>query len=249
MKIPSSSDNFPSFGTLGVSMRGPAHAREGVPCEDHWSVHHRKGMTTIAVSDGMGGCSAAREAARAACKVAHDCALVWSRGARAVPEDFMALFALMWKMWLGDRDVREFGATLLIAVIRNDGEAQLFQLGDGLVGWLLEDETFHRLQDRESGFSNLTCGVGDATKSSAWRHACLKAEPDWRVIVLATDGVADDLREDALPSFLGLLATEAISNGAAETRAWLRSEFRNWPTPKHLDDKTLAICWRKPSNA
>jgi hypothetical protein len=161
----------------------------------------------------------------------------------------MALFALIWKMWFGDRDDRAFGATLLFAVVRGDGTAQLFQLGDGLVGWLLEDGTFHRLQDCDSGFGNLTCGVGDAAKSSAWRHVSIQAKPNWRVIVLATDGVADDLRKDALPSFLDLLAAEAISNGASKTRAWLRSEFRNWPTPKHLDDKTLTICWRKPSNA
>lgn len=249
MKIPSGSDNFPAFGTLGVSMRGPAHAREGLPCEDHWSICRRKGMTTIAVSDGMGGCSAAREAARAACKVAHDCAHVWSRAAQAVPEDFMALFALMWKMWLGDRDARPFGATLLFAVVREDGTAHVFQLGDGLVGWLLEDGTFHRLRDRDSGFGNLTCGVADAGESTAWRDASIKAVPQWRAIVLATDGVADDLREDALPSFLGLLAAEAISNGAGKTRAWLRSEFKNWPTPNHLDDKTLTICWRNLSNA
>jgi len=196
----------------------------------------------------MGGCANAREASHAACRVAHEAAAIWSRAAGAALTDFTSLFAVMWKIWLGDRDARAFGATLLLVLIRPDGGAALFQLGDGLVAWLMKDGSFHQLQAHETGFGNLTSGVGEAGNPAVWRHASIKADSDWRAILTATDGVADDLRKETLPAFVSLLADEATTNGIEKTRDWLRSEFRNWPTPKHLDDKTLGLCWRAPSN-
>ena len=61
-------------------------------------------------------------------------------------------------------------------------------------------------------------------------------------MVLATDGVADDLAPERLDEFTDWLAND-IGRLSPPTARWRRlcRELRAWPVPHHLDDKTVAV--------
>ena len=70
------------------------------------------------------------------------------------------------------------------------------------------------------------------------------------VIRHLTDGIADDLRPDKLGKFAKWLREEIARKPRAKRVSTLRQALREWPTPGHLDDKTVAdAAWRFPSPA
>jgi hypothetical protein len=61
--------------------------------------------------------------------------------------------------------------------------------------------------------------------------------------LLASDGVADDLRPGHIPALMDHLVQHLGPMDRRSRATALRSELRNWPTPGHQDDKTLAMMW------
>jgi hypothetical protein len=59
--------------------------------------------------------------------------------------------------------------------------------------------------------------------------------------VLATDGVADDLISEKLDAFCNWLVDDFLDLNPLKRWRRLQTELRNWPTPGHIDDKTLAV--------
>ncbi len=233
-----STSRIATIGVCGASVVGPAHRRLGKPCEDAWSLRQFRGFATLAVSDGLGSRDGARAGARAACLTAHQVGKLWLQVPNAKPDDFVRLLEPLWRLRLGDVDPSAYAATVLFAGIRPDGSGAAFQLGDGLLCWEEADGTFRRLSGSPKSFGNETPALGPGNNGPLWSHAPIS---DWASILLATDGVADDLREEGLPSFLKTMATEVSNQDRNSAQRWLRSELRNWATPNHLDDKTIAI--------
>jgi len=95
-------------------------------------------------------------------------------------------------------------------------------------------------------FGNATTGLGIASDVRKWR---LHLEPNFTgtaSILLATDGVADDLVPEKRADFLHFLVSQYGPRPAtARTRA-IAKELRDWPTPRHRDDKTVAVLWDEP---
>jgi hypothetical protein len=62
-------------------------------------------------------------------------------------------------------------------------------------------------------------------------------------VVLATDGVSDDLDTSRIGDFIRMLVTEFAPLAPPQRWRELCRELTEWPTPHHLDDKTLAVLW------
>jgi len=62
-------------------------------------------------------------------------------------------------------------------------------------------------------------------------------------VVLCTDGVADDLIDG--DGFVKGLLEAHHGLAAADVGCHLRGMLASWPTPKHIDDKTLACLCRE----
>ena len=89
----------------------------------------------------------------------------------------------------------------------------------------------------------LTAGLGVAKDIREWR---VHIEPEISgetVIMLATDGVADDLLPEKRSSFINFLVAQYGGLPATERSRALAKSLREWPTPRHLDDKTVAVLW------
>ena len=90
---------------------------------------------------------------------------------------------------------------------------------------------------REVGFGSCTEALGGG---GTWQTLTLQ----WRagdIVVLATDGVADDLLEDRVGDFAHWLVDGFATLSPHRRWTALARELRSWPTPRHIDDKTVAV--------
>lgn len=224
---------------FGASVRGPGHVLTGLPNQDSWA-HAKSGDRQIlVVSDGVGSCSQSREGSQAACRAVIDAVRRWSSFPEADTETLFGLIHVSWRLRIAPYAPVDCACTCLFAVVDPDGSGLVAQLGDGLV--LFSDTLgLHAPWMRpEQSFSNQTEALGFTKRISGWKTMTLPAGT--RQLVLCTDGVSDDLMPDSLEQFVGWLTAE-ICPLPAQTR-WQRlaSSMRNWPTPKHQDDKTIAV--------
>jgi hypothetical protein len=131
--------------------------------------------------------------------------------------------------------------TCLLAVATKGGTWIVGGIGDGLA--IIRSGSAFRVVvgDRGEGFANETAALGMPKGSRAWSFEEFPPSEDERVVVLATDGVSDDLRPERLEAFCDWLVEPSLGRTAAERARYLAKELRAWPTPGHLDDKTLAV--------
>jgi serine/threonine protein phosphatase PrpC len=136
----------------------------------------------------------------------------------------------------------ESATTCLFAVVTKDGRLLLAQLGDGLV-ILNTPKGTTTLEPPAERFGNATTGLGIASDVREWRLHHERNFTGAATILLATDGVADDLVPEKRAEFVNFLVSEYGPRPAASRARAIAKELRAWPTPRHRDDKTLAVLW------
>jgi Protein phosphatase 2C len=224
---------------FGATLRGPAHAADGLPNQDAWA-HGRAGtLRVIVASDGMGSRPFARDGARAACSAVVEAVRQWRRYPDAPVDILLGLIHLLWRARIAPRAPEDCACTCLFAAMAPDGSGVAGQLGDGLV--LVRDSAgLQLLASRGSGqFVNETAALGITNRIAAWTSLALQRGP--RSVVLCTDGVADDLLPKRLGDFTDWLVHELCPLSPHERWRRLMSALRDWPTPRHLDDKTIVV--------
>ena len=224
-----------------ASVRGPGHRKDGLPNQDAVAIRHRHGYWLAVVSDGMGSRKRAADGARAVCHAAH----------RAVREQLFDgedcdLIHSIYRHWLLrltalQVEPNDAVATCLMAWGVPDGRFRLLQLGDGLI--LGVPEPTHGLVIRdEGGFCNDTTGLGLSRQLGDWRCAHGRLAQRGDGLALMTDGISDDLGR--VEGFMHALVLSLRNRGARSAKAALTRELRDWPTPHHTDDKTIAVIYR-----
>jgi hypothetical protein len=230
------------WSAMGASVRGPEHRREGRPNQDAWLSRLARGTALAVVCDGLGSRPDSAVGSRAACRAVADAVRHWADGPEAPPELLLRLIHALWNVRVHQTGRDESATTCLFAVVTKDRRMLLAQLGDGLV-MLNTSMGTTTLEPPAERFGNATTGLGIASDLREWR---LHLEPNFTgtaSILLATDGVADDLVPEKRPEFLNFLVTQyGTRPAAARTRA-IAKELREWPTPRHRDDKTVAVLW------
>lgn len=229
---------------FGATVTGPGHLRDGLPNQDAWGHARVAGGQVVVVADGLGSRPHAAKGARAACRAVPEAVRVWSRHEGASMDVLLGLVHLLWRARLGSVEPDTAATTCLFAFLRSDGSGLVAQLGDGLV-LQREGDQVEPLQPRGlGGFSNTTCALGVTRSVGAWATRRLDVRD--RTLVLCTDGVSDDLLPDRYPELLRWLDTEFASRPPGPRRRGLARALRAWPTPNHLDDKTLALIRTHP---
>lgn len=230
---------------FGASVRGPFHKREGRPNEDAWEGISGSFGTAVVVSDGMGSKPNARTGAHMACRAVKDALRHWVRANGASPAVLLRLIHLLWGLQVLPAREEDSAATCLFAVVVPSGELLVGKLGDGIVAIRETDGKVDVLGDERRGFSNQTTGLGVAKSLKEWSIVTRPSLPPGAAVLLASDGIADDLIGDRLGDFIGFVTKDFGSMEPAQRWRSLCQELRDWPTPKHLDDKTLAILWHR----
>ena len=231
--------------SFGASVRGRSHIQQHRPNEDAWMGMSGAFGTAIVISDGMGSKSNARIGAQMACQAVKDALKPWAKSDRAPVTTLLRLIHLFWGLRiLPDRE-EDSAATCLFAAVVPSGELIIAQLGDGLAAIRKADGSTEILTGEREGFTNQTTGLGIAKSTKDWTVTIKPALPPNAVVLLTTDGIADDLVGERIGDFTHTLVTEFGEMPPSDRRHALHRELRNWATPNHLDDKTLAVLWCK----
>lgn len=228
---------------MGASVRGPQHRRDGQPNQDAWLTRRTRAFALAVVGDGLGSRPHSAIGSRAACRSVADAARLWSATPAASPDLLLRLIHAIWNIRVQAHGRNESATTCAFAIAVADGRLLLGQLGDGLVvarsgaGVIV-------LEPPEDRFGNTTTGLGIAADLREWRTH-LEPQATGPVAVLITsDGIADDLLPEKRLAFLNMLTTRYGTRPPNVRSRDIAQALREWPTPGHCDDKTLALLWR-----
>jgi serine/threonine protein phosphatase PrpC len=230
---------------MGASVCGPAHHKSSQPSQDAWAHRLTRHTTFAVVCDGLGSRPHSRIGAQAACRAVAAAIRHWDNGKGAPPELLLRLIHALWNIHVHETGRSESATTCLFAVVTKDARLLLGQLGDGLVMLKTPAGTV-ALEPPAERFGNTTTGLGIAADVREWS---LHMEADFMgpaSILLATDGVSDDILPQKRGDFLDFLVTHYGHRPPADRARAIGKHLRNWPTPGHSDDKTLAVLWNDP---
>ena len=189
----------------------------------------------VAVADGMGSRVRAAESATAACQAARDA--IHALGTDSfVERHFVQAIAAMYRIRLGSYPDDQIGSTCLFSWARPTGELIVGACGDGAV--IIDSaEGTAKVEVPARGWLNETIGVGPGAPWIFLRQP-LRAR---QIVVLATDGVANDIVEGAEADFVAAIREGLVSSPPSKRSGLLQSELRRWPNPATRDDLTIAV--------
>jgi hypothetical protein len=232
---------------FGASVRGPLHQAEDLPNQDAWLGGEHPFGTFVVVCDGMGSRTNARQGARMACRAVRQALRLWSQAEQASLDMLPRLIMPLWKLAISPVPAEDCATTCLFALLTSEGRLVCGGLGDGLIALKADDDTQVILGER-GGFGNETLALGCPHRLDDWVLHDVNVGIKPVDILLATDGVADDLKPEKLSGFMDWLGHEFKPLAPVQRWRKVAHELKNWPTPKHLDDKTLALLWQEQKN-
>ena len=233
-----------SVKMFGVSEIGPFHKKERQPNADAWLGWRRKGNHLIVVCDGLGSCPKSHLGSKAACQAIRDAVKLWIDRGPNRPTDLLRMITPIWLAYLPSDCFQDYKTTCLFVLSLNNGTLLIAGLGDGLAGLVLPGgEMTFVVGNRNNGFINQTASLGMEKSGQYWKMKVYENIGSFRAI-LATDGISDDIVPERMDGFVDWLIYEFSGLLPRQRRYMLSKELKNWPTPNHSDDKTLAIMWR-----
>jgi serine/threonine protein phosphatase PrpC len=229
---------------FGISTRGPKHIYLKEPNQDAWSGRTARSYSLIVVCDGLGSRRESKKGARAACKAVQEAVRSWVKIPNAPIHYLLRLVKLFWEMRISPLNPKDCATTCLFACAFTSGRLIVACLGDGIAAMKSSDGSLLKVVDRGENFLNHTLALGDHHKLEDWKVLDV---PEFRTgdcVLLATDGIADDLIDERIPEFVDWLTAEFGSLHPQDRYYALRKTIVEWPTPLHQDDKTLALLFK-----
>jgi len=222
---------------FGASVVGPRHRAESKPNEDSWLGARGAFGTLVVVSDGMGSRREARRGAQMACRAVLDAVRSWHKAGARDLDELLVRIEPVWCSLIAPSTARDCAATCLFALAHAYGQVHVAAIGDGLALLRTKRGLEWIVGPRSGGFANETAALGH---SASWTSRSFP-RAGGEVVVLATDGVADDLLPERIDGFVQWLMDDFA--GMAPSQRWraLQRELKDWPTPHHTDDKTLVV--------
>ena len=229
----------------GVSVKGPLHKINKIPNQDSWSYRKLSWGSIGVVSDGLGSHPYSHIGSKAVCNAVIEAAKIsFSNKTNSIkdinPHLFFKLINSIWLMKIHPYLPGESSATCLFAIQKND-KILLAQLGDGLIVAISDNESV--VLNNENDFSNITNSMSENFCEDNWNYKILNSNI-FASMLMVTDGISDDLIKDKIIDFSNNICDEYNNYDPTERYYRISNWLRNWPTPKHTDDKTL-VCINK----
>ncbi len=228
---------------FGASVRGPDHQQHGLPNQDAWLLRTTATGSVAVVADGLGSARHAQLGARAACKAGEETARLVRRSGVAPTVHTIEVLRAIWHHLVAPTGIEHCGTTCLFALIDREGLLFVAQVGDGIVAIRRADRHVTILQANEKPFQNTT-GTIASVAAEDWTAMCAIQLMPGDTLLMATDGIADDLEMSRLGDFIGHLSAEYLPMPAIKRAAAMRRALVHWPTKHHRDDKTLVVIAR-----
>ncbi len=192
----------------------------------------------IVVADGLGSTGHGAEASGVALQVVAGELPERLRGGATLEEVGEALRARYEQLVDGNPRM----ATTCLFAAASSTRIVVGQVGDGWAAVLLEDGHLVTFETGRGDFANETDALPQMAPKLRAFHP-----PSVRAVLLATDGVADDLAPDGLSDFVTGWA-DLMRTDAARAALVLERFLRDWRTPNSNDDRALALLVRREEN-
>lgn len=237
MMMTSRSENI----LLGESVTGVAHLRQRRQNQDAVKVRSHGYGCVAAVADGVGSQRYSEYGSRAAVRAVHEVFCAYVRG--DVRRGWITQTIASWYAEMVKPAFRSEAATtcLFAAHIYAEG-LFLGQAGDGICCGFLNGVPFSLGKERDT-FSNLVVplSVGGG-KTIDWRTRFIPQKKLREIeLMLATDGVSEDLLPGKESAFVRYLLTQVAAREVEEQRKKLRQVLEQWETPLAQDDRTISL--------
>ena len=208
----------------------------------------RRYFTVIVVCDGLGSRPLSSQGSLAACDAVVDALRDWSPWPGASTNTLLRLIHSHWALRVTELGGPAHATTCLFAAGLAQGGLIVARLGDGLAAIRSPDGRIRAIGAEREGRLNETTGLGIATALTDWTiHHEPGPEPS-TAVMLATDGVSDDIIPNRRESFVGRLRETLLAMEPGRRSGQIRRQLLGWPTPLHSDDKTLAMLWLEPES-
>ena len=228
---------------FGVSVRGRQHVTQRVSNQDAWAGSRTQGLAVVAVCDGLGSKRSSSFGSNAACRAVVHAGALWSRSPGAPIALLLRTIQAHWEILVHPVGIEDCGTTCLFALATANGRLVLAQIGDGLVARRSSKGELVLLEPPGDRFANETIALGPGAKLEHWRvHEELDPNAGTGIL-LATDGVADDLVRERVPELIEYLQSHYGAMPSRRRASSLAAALRGWPVPRHGDDKTIALLY------
>ncbi|OWV07001.1 MULTISPECIES: PP2C family serine/threonine-protein phosphatase [unclassified Fibrobacter] len=222
---------------LTASVRGPGHVKDDKPNQDCAFVGFVGKFLLVMVCDGLGSHSHSDYGAKILCGLFPECFLEWSKYRPNKIDDLLRLLQSRWLIRVRSLGVDTCGCTCQLAILNPKGKGWTAQLGDGMT-LVCHDGEISKFTEGKSGYGNETVAMGDCNLQPYWRKSKVDLSSPGDRLLIMTDGISEDILPQAEGKFVStfdLFFGKSRSSGENE----LTKELINWPTPHHLDDKTI----------
>ena len=238
-----------SYVTFGATERGPGHIKSGIQNQDYFLIKKYKAGTVLVVSDGVGSCSNSHLGSRAVCRavtgVLHDYMNITDRSVDI--KDVLRLIHAKWLFDLSPLIAETCCATVLFALVQQQ-KVVLGRLGDGMICVGINGKDLIITEDKQDSFSNITQCMRYSFKYENWEIQEFAA-PELDYILLATDGISDDISVDEKKiAFSRKFAQSYLADPSRLRTFRIKKMLKSWPVPHHSDDKTVACIVRSSFN-
>ena len=95
------------------------------------------------------------------------------------------------------------------------------------------------IEENKEGFSNQTVMLNDRGILGKWKYHQTKLLTPGACICLMTDGISEDISPSDR-SQIPMIFRNLSNIGQQEAESFLEKELKNWKTPNHTDDKSIA---------
>lgn len=227
--------------TFGATVPRDQDGQRGDLGEDRWRSVRLHGHTLIVVADGVGSCEHGGLGATLACDAVRQALYRWPGCASGVEVVWLLrLIETLWRLEHASVPPGARATTCMFAVREADGHLLAAGLGDGLC--LIRSKGTLALcggRDRNN-FNDTTRALGGPHRLDDW-WVFTDGPGKSHAVMLATDGIADDLDPDRYEGLTSWLFDEVSSLSARRRSRVLREELTRWPVPGRSDDRTLAV--------
>lgn len=238
--------------SCGVSRMGPLHKKNNLENQDSFYISCNKDYTLALVSDGLGSKKYSAVGSKMAGPAVNNSIKKILQERNSLEEEkfgaaLISNLATEWTALISPKSPEDCSATCLFTIITKNF-IYCFRLGDGMIFLkaaavpdpaALADDILLQ-DDKGTDFSNSTVSLSNPNMMLSWETKKLNKK-DYSNIVLTTDGISSDLQPGSEKAFVTGLLENLKNKPYFIRKIILRRMIKNWPVPKHTDDKTIVV--------
>ena len=223
-----------------ASVRGQSHIATKTPNQDAVKIRKTQYGITLVVADGVGSHKYSQIGSRTIVKSVTDAFYMFESGQIPVTDITATAYKLFKKRVPKSKNTQS-STTCIFAHISEKHGLFVGQVGDGACYIELND-TFTTLKGKESEFANLVVPLNPSLESAEWHTRHFKADKEAKLrILLATDGVSNDIIPEKENQCLGHYCNEVKNIDAFGRNRFIRKTLKHWDVPGSSDDKTMIV--------